>query len=221
MVAATGPDRVVTGLGGHGVAVIYDGAEPGPSVMIRSELDALPIVETGTATWVSERPGVAHLCGHEGHLTILAGVARALGRVRPARGRVILLAQPAEEDGSGAAAVIADPRFGAVTPDWAFALHNMPGVPLGACWLAPGPMNCASVGLKVALGGRTAHAAEPDAAISPGPAIARLIPGLAALGPGGTLRPVSGWPPSPMPVSASLRSASRRGRARSGPPCAR
>ena len=189
MVQPSGPDRVLTGLGGHGVAVVYQGREAGPSVMIRSELDALPIVETGTAPWASERPGVAHLCGHEGHLTILAGVARMLGRSRPARGRVILMAQPAEEDGSGAAAVIADPRFAEVTPDWAFALHNMPGVPLGACWLAPGPMNCASVGLKVALGGRTAHAAEPHAAVSPGPAIARLIPGLAGLGQGGDLTP--------------------------------
>ena len=189
MVQPSSPDRVLTGLGGHGVAVVYQGREAGPSVMIRSELDALPIVETGTAPWVSERPGVAHLCGHEGHLTILAGLARMLGRSRPARGRVILMAQPAEEDGSGAAAVIADPRFAEVTPDWAFALHNMPGVPLGACWLAPGPMNCASVGLKVALGGRTAHAAEPHSAVSPGPAIARLIPGLAGLGPGGELTP--------------------------------
>ncbi len=189
MVKPTAPDRVVTGLGGHGVAVVYDGADPGPSVMIRSELDALPIVETGTAPWASQHPGVAHLCGHDGHLAILAGCARAIGRARPARGRVILLAQPAEEDGSGAAAVIADPRFAALTPDWAFALHNMPGVPLGECWLAPGPMNCASVGLKIALGGRTAHAAEPDAAVSPGPAIARLIPGLAGLGLGGDLTP--------------------------------
>ena len=189
MVAPTGPDQVVTGLGGHGVAVVYNGSGAGPTVMIRSELDALPIHETGTLPWVSQRSGIAHLCGHDGHLTILAGVARMVGRARPARGRVILLAQPAEEDGSGAAAVMADPRFGALTPDWAFALHNMPGVPLGECWLAPGPMNCASVGLKIALGGKTAHAAEPDAAISPGPAIARLIPGLAALGQGGELLP--------------------------------
>ena len=189
MVTPTAPDRVLTGLGGHGVAVVYDGAQPGPTVMIRSELDALPIVETGRAPWVSERPGIAHLCGHDGHLTILAGVARAVGRARPARGRVILLAQPAEEDGSGAAAVLADSRFDALTPDWAFALHNMPGVPLGDCWLAPGPVNCASVGLKIVLGGRTAHAAEPGAAISPGPSIARLIPGLAGLGQGGDLTP--------------------------------
>ena len=188
-VAPTRPDQVIRGLGGHGVAVIYHGAEPGPTVMIRAELDALPITETGRPAWVSERPGVAHLCGHDGHLTILAGLARRLGLARPARGRVVLLAQPAEEDGAGAAAVLADPRFAPLRPDWSFALHNMPGAPLGTCWLAAGPANCASLGLKIALEGHTAHAAEPQAARSPAMAIARLIPGLASLGPGGPLTP--------------------------------
>lgn len=184
--APTAPDRVLTGLGGHGVAAVY-GTAPGPTVMIRAELDALPIVETGTAPWVSETPGVAHLCGHEGHLTILLGLAQTLARRRPATGRVILLGQPAEENGAGAAAVLADPRFAEIAPDWAFALHNFPGAPLGECWLKPGPMNCASVGLKITLQGRTSHASEPDKGLSPGPALARLIPALAALGPGGAL----------------------------------
>ncbi|QYK43614.1 MAG: amidohydrolase [Paracoccaceae bacterium] len=187
MVTPTRPTRVIERLGGHGVAVVYDGPSPGPTVMIRAELDALPIPETGRADWVSEVPGVAHLCGHEGHLTILAGLSRLLARRRPASGRVVLLAQPAEEDGSGAAAVLADPAFAGISPDWAFALHNMPGMPLGHVWLKPGPMNCASVGLKVGLAGRTAHASEPGAGLSPGLAVARLIPGLAALGAEGPL----------------------------------
>lgn len=181
-----GADRVVTGLGGHGVAAVYDGAAEGPTVMIRAELDALPIVETGTAPWASAVPGVAHLCGHDGHLAILAGVAATLER-RPARGRVVLLAQPAEEDGSGAAAVLADPRFAELRPDWAFALHNFPGAPLGAAWLKDGPMNCASVGMRAVLYGRTSHAAEPEAALSPAAALARLVTGLPGLGSGGPL----------------------------------
>lgn len=181
-------DRVVTGLGGHGVAAVYQGVAPGPTVMVRAELDALPIAETGTAEWASAVPGVAHLCGHDGHLTILAGVAEVLER-RPARGRVVLLAQPAEEDGSGAAAVLADPRFAGLCPDWAFALHNFPGAPVGTCWLAEGPMNCASVGMRAMFHGRTAHAAEPEAALSPGPAVARLVAGLPGLAAGGALVP--------------------------------
>ena len=156
----TGPDRLLTGLGGHGVASVYDGAAPGPAVMLRAELDALPIEEVGTPPYRSETPGTAHLCGHDGHITILAGVARWLGQNRPARGRAILLFQPAEEDGAGAARVIADPQFAEIRPDIALSLHNMPGVPLGQARLAPGIMNCASRGMTMGRPVRTAAAAS-------------------------------------------------------------
>ena len=182
-----GPDAVVTGLGGHGVAAIFDGARPGPTVLFRCELDALPIHEISDAAHRSEIDGKAHLCGHDGHMTILLGLARLLARNRPASGRVILMFQPAEEDGSGAAAVIADPKFDRLHPDWAFSLHNMPGCGLGACWLAEGPVNCASVGMKITLEGKTSHAAQPEFGVSPAQAMARLIPALAALGQGGAL----------------------------------
>jgi len=185
--APTTPDRVLTGLGGHGVALVYNGAAAGPTVMIRSELDALPIFELSRLDYRSETPGTAHLCGHDGHSAILAGVARVLSRRRPARGRAVLLFQPAEEDGSGAAAVLADAAFAAIAPDYAFALHNLPGLPLGRVVLMPGPANCASRGLKIVLTGKTSHAAQPEAGITPALAVARLIPGLMALGPGGVL----------------------------------
>ncbi len=189
VVAALGaqPDKVVTGLGGHGVAAVFDGAGPGPTVLFRCELDALPIHEISDAAHRSEIEGKAHLCGHDGHMTILLGLARLLARKRPASGRVILMFQPAEEDGSGAAAVIADPKFDGLHPDWAFSLHNMPGCKLGACWLAEGPVNCASVGMKIMLEGKTSHAAQPEFGVSPAQAMARLIPALAALGTGGAL----------------------------------
>lgn len=191
VVAALGalPDRVVSGLGGHGVAAVFEGAAPGPTVLFRSETDALPIHEISDAPHRSTRDGVAHLCGHDGHTTILLGLARLLARQRPARGRVVLIFQPAEEDGSGAAAVVADPRFAPFHPDWAFSLHNMPGIALGACWLAPGPMSCASVGLKIQLDGKTSHAAQPERGVSPGLAMAGLIPALTGLGTGGDLSP--------------------------------
>lgn len=184
--ADTGPDKVMTGLGGHGVAAVFEGRSPGPSLMFRCELDALPIEETGDLPHRSTVPGAGHLCGHDGHMAILGGVARALSRTRPAQGRVVLLFQPAEENGSGAAAVIGDPAWSAIAPDFAFALHNMPGVPVGRALLAEGVVNCASRGLRIRLTGRTAHASEPEKGISPMPALARLMPALSGLGTGGT-----------------------------------
>lgn len=183
------PDRVEVGLGGHGVAAVFESGLPGPTVMFRAELDALPIEELSQAEHRSKISGVGHLCGHDGHSTILLGLARLLARRRPAHGRAVLLFQPAEEDGSGAAAVLADPRFSSLAPDWAFALHNMPGLALGYVAAKSGPANCASQGLKVALKGKTSHASVPERGISPALALARLIPAAIAAGGGGDVVP--------------------------------
>lgn len=183
------PDRIETGLGGHGVAGVFVGADPGPTLMFRAELDALPIDELSSANHRSAIAGVGHLCGHDGHSTILLGLARLIARRRPARGRVVLLFQPAEEDGSGAAAVLSDPRFGSLAPDWAFALHNMPGVALGRAAVKSGPANCASQGVKITLTGKTSHASVPERGISPALALAHLIPKAIATGGGGAVVP--------------------------------
>jgi amidohydrolase len=183
------PDQVHTGLGGHGVAAVFDSGHPGPSVMFRAELDALPITEISEFPHRSTRPGTGHLCGHDGHMALLIGLARLLARQRPARGRVILMFQPAEEDGSGAAAVLADPAFAALIPDWAFAIHNLPGVALGHALVKPGVVNCASQGLKITLGGKTAHASQPEAGTSPGLALAALITAFSTLAPPAPLAP--------------------------------
>jgi amidohydrolase len=185
--APTAPDGVVSGLGGEGVAVIYQGAGPGPTVMFRAELDALPIEELSGAPYSSQVVGKAHLCGHDGHMAILAALGRGLGRVRPKSGRVVLLFQPAEETGAGAAAVIADARFAEVAPDYVFALHNAPGIPLGEVALREGIVNCASRGMRVILNGTTAHASRPETGTSPMQAVASLMPALTALGSGGAL----------------------------------
>jgi len=179
------PAEIVANLGGHGLAAIWTGPAPGPTLLFSAELVALPIEEISTRPHRSQNPGRAHLCGHDGHSTILIGLARMLSRRAPARGRVIPMFQPAEEDGSGALAVTADPRYGALTPDWAFALHTMPGLVFGQARLAPGPFACASQGLKITLTGKTAHASLPHTGLSPTGALADLIPSLQALGPGG------------------------------------
>jgi len=175
------PDGLLAGLGGRGVAARFDGPEDGPSVLLRAELDALPIQEAGDGPHHSERPGVAHLCGHDGHMTFIAGVASRLARLRPPRGRVWLLLQPSEETGEGARRVVADPRFREIDPDWAFAIHNLPGYPLGRVLVREGTFACGSVGLLARLHGTTAHAAHPELARSPAATVARLIPRLDGL----------------------------------------
>ena len=127
----TQPDQVIAEIGGHGVAFVYEGREPGPTVMFRAELDALPIAERSTASYRSRRVGRAHLCGHDGHMASLAALGLGFAARRPRRGRAVLLFQPAEETGAGAARVLEDPKFEAVAPDFVFAWHNMPGLPFG------------------------------------------------------------------------------------------
>lgn len=189
MLAPTRPDAVLTAMGGHGVAAIYDSGAPGPTILFRAELDALPIEELGEVEHRSTVPGKAHLCGHDGHSTILLGLARILSRSRPTSGRVILMFQPAEENGAGAAAVIADARYPGIRPDWAFSLHNMAGIDFGVARLGPGPTNCASCGAWIRLTGSTAHASRPADGRSPMKAISELMPALEACGSGKPLGP--------------------------------
>lgn len=175
------PDRIVTGLGGAGVAVVFEAEKPGPTLMFRCELDALPIPETRDSAHRSRVPGKGHMCGHDGHMTMISALARGLARQRPGRGRVVLLFQPAEETGAGALAVLEDPAFDSIRPDFSFSLHNIPGMPLGHVDLVDGPVNCASRGMRVRLSGRTAHASTPRSGRSPMMAVAALMPALAAL----------------------------------------
>ena len=181
------PSRILTGLGGHGVAALFDSGKPGPTVLFRAELDGLPIEELSDAPWRSLIPGKGHLCGHDGHMTMLFALGRLLSRKPVASGRVVLMFQPAEEDGSGARAVVADPAFAEIAPDWAFAIHNEPGRAFGYVSTRAGLINCASRGLAIKLSGKTAHAANPEDGLSPARTVSDLIPALSALGTGGAL----------------------------------
>ena len=182
--ARHGANRVEPELGGHGV-VAHFGDSPGPSLLFRAELDALPIEESLAIEHASAHPGVSHKCGHDGHMTIACGLGLLLARHPPTRGRMTLLFQPAEETGTGAAAVLADPRW---NDEWGsdgrYAFHNLPGHALGEVSVRAGPMNFASVGLRVELLGKTSHAAEPEHAISPRAAVAKLLHELPELGAG-------------------------------------
>ncbi len=178
-----GADQIWQGLGGHGVAAAFHGAAPGPTVLLRCELDGLPIRELSDLPYRSQVDGKGHLCGHDGHMVCLLGVADHLAQ-RPATGRVILLFQPAEETGAGAQAVIEDPRWPEIRPDFAFAWHNVPGRPLGEVGLCAGPGNCASRGMQILLQGKSSHAAAPEDGLSPAAAMAALMTALPGLSEG-------------------------------------
>ncbi|MER8748011.1 amidohydrolase [Mesorhizobium sp. M1050] len=187
MLRETGPNSILTKIGGHGVAAIYDSGKPGPRVLLRCELDGLPIEDIADIPYRSTVSGKGHQCGHDGHMAMIAAMARLLGRKHPQRGAVILMFQPAEEDGSGARKVVEDAAFAELKPDFAFAIHNMPGVPFGQVRIVDGPVCCASRGIMLKLTGRTAHASQPETGVSPMPAISRLMPELSAMSsPGGT-----------------------------------
>lgn len=179
--AATVPDQLLTslgGLGGHGVAAVYNGSKPGPTMLLRAELDGLPIPETSGVSHFSRSPGNSHACGHDGHMAMLAGAATLLRTNRPKCGRVVLLFQPAEENGMGARAILNDSTFEHLRPDMAFALHNLPGGPLGQIFVRSGTFSMGSIGIVLKLTGRIAHAAYPETGNSPASALAQLISAL-------------------------------------------
>jgi amidohydrolase len=175
------PDALIADIGGHGVAAVFKGRDVGPRLLVRCELDALPIPETIDLAYGSTTKGVSHKCGHDGHMTIAAGLAAQLGTRKPARGSVVVLFQPAEETGEGARLVIEDPAFVDLHPDYVFALHNLPGYPLRQVVMKSGVFASASSGLTIHLQGQTSHAAEPEAGRSPALAVAQLIQLISAL----------------------------------------
>ncbi|MEP0712357.1 amidohydrolase [Algoriphagus sp.] len=175
------PDQTIQSIGGYGLAFIFKGKNPGPRSLFRAELDALPIHETGNSSYKSQTSGKAHLCGHDGHMTILCGLGERLAAQKPDSGEVVLLFQPAEETGEGARRILDDPKFQEIKPDYAFALHNLPGFPLHHLVTRKGTFAAGSTGLTILLTGKTSHAAHPDAGINPARAISLLIQTLPTL----------------------------------------
>ncbi|HVA99146.1 MAG TPA: amidohydrolase [Bacteroidia bacterium] len=169
------PDKIITNIGGYGLAAIFNGKAPGKTVMIRSELDALPIQEQNTFQYRSQNDGISHKCGHDGHIVMVAGLAALLALQKPESGRVILLFQPAEETGQGAKAMVEDSKFKALKPDFIFGLHNLPGFPTNQIVIRNGTFASASKGMIIQLEGKTSHAAEPENGISPANAMASLM----------------------------------------------
>lgn len=168
------PDKLIPNLGSTGFAAIYEGKKPGKTVLFRCELDALPIAETDAFDHKSVNKGVSHKCGHDGHMAILCGLATELHKNKPETGVVILLFQPAEEDGSGAQKVFSDSNFQVLQPDYVFALHNLPGYLTNQIVVKNDSFTCAVNSMIIKLEGKTAHAGEPEKGTNPALAIAEI-----------------------------------------------
>jgi amidohydrolase len=154
--------EIQTGVGHTGVVGVLDGHQPGPVVMVRFDMDALPIAEETTHDFKSETPGVMHACGHDGHVAIGLGVATLLARHRQElRGSVKFVFQPAEEGEGGAMAMLKDGVLANPRPDAAFGLHIYNQLPLGVVTAGAGPVMAAAERFHCRVTGRGGHGAMP------------------------------------------------------------
>jgi amidohydrolase len=167
--------NVIENVGGNSLLTIIESGKAGKTILLRADFDALPIQEESLLPYCSRQQNVAHLCGHDGHTAILLGVAEMLSIQPLSSGKVILLFQAEEETGTGAEKVLLHPDFQKLQPEFTFALHNLPGFPLGSIIIKDEHFASASIGLIAKLLGKTSHAAHPERAISPAKALANLM----------------------------------------------
>lgn len=160
---------------------VFDTGHAGPTTLFRGDFDAVRVDETIDVPYASETAGVAHKCGHDGHATILLGLAEQLHLHPLEKGRTLLFFQAAEETGEGATQLLETGVLDEYRPDRVFALHNIPGAPLGTVICKNGSFTCSVVSCDIELHGRTSHAAEPLKALSPYPAAKAITDELLAL----------------------------------------
>lgn len=177
--------EVTTGLAKTGVIAMLEGSDVDPSaptVMLRFDMDALPIQEETGAEYASQNPGVMHACGHDGHTAIGIAVARLLHKHRAGmRGRVKLLFQPAEEALGGAEAMLAAGALENPRPQACLALHLWNEKPAGWIGAADGPVLAAGDIFTVSIAGKGGHGALPQLAVDPILAAAQMVTALQSI----------------------------------------
>jgi amidohydrolase len=179
--------EVTKGVGKTGVVGLLEGAKPGPTLLIRFDMDALPITEETGAEYASHNAGVMHACGHDGHTAIGLTVAKMLHARRDGlAGTVKFVFQPAEEtlgeEGlGGAEMMIRDGVLDAPKPDYALSLHLWNEQPLGWLGVAAGPVMAGADEFKVRLIGRGGHGAIPQAVVDSIVAAAQIVTALQSI----------------------------------------
>ncbi|CAM2172042.1 hippurate hydrolase [Burkholderia latens] len=166
---------VSRGLGGTGVVASLPGADPHRGIVLRADLDALPIHEANDFAHASCTHGIMHACGHDGHTVMLLGAARVLKELPQLPGTVHFVFQPGEEGGAGARRMIDDGLFDQYPTEAVFGMHNWPGLPAGHFGLRTGPIMAAGSRFRITVTGKGAHAAQPHLGIDPVPLACSIV----------------------------------------------
>jgi len=168
--------EVTTGIAKTGVIAMIEGEKPGPVIMLRFDIDALPIDEQTGAEYASQNAGAMHACGHDGHIAIGLTVARLLNERRSElAGSIKLVFQPAEEGAGGATTMIAEGTLENPAPAQCLGLHIWNEKPLGWLGIAPGPVMATAGAFDIIVTGRGGHGAMPHKAVDPVVAAAQII----------------------------------------------
>ncbi len=174
--------EVTTGVAETGVVGLLEGSMPGPVILIRFDMDALPIAEQTGAAYASENPGVMHACGHDGHVSVGLTVARLLGEQREKlHGAVKFIFQPAEEGMGGAermleAGILENPQV-----DYALSMHLWNECPVGWVGVTTGPLMAGADVFDVLIEGKGGHGAMPQQTTDPIVAAAQIITALQSI----------------------------------------
>jgi amidohydrolase len=181
-----GCDEVATGLGRTGVVGVIKGRKPAGKgdlkvIGLRADMDALPIVEATDLPYASKNPGLMHACGHDGHTAMLLGAARYLAETRNFAGDAVVIFQPAEEGGAGAAAMIKDGLMDRFGIEQVYGMHNGPGIPVGSFAIRSGPIMASTDDIEIKIEGLGGHAARPHKCIDSVLVGAQLITALQSI----------------------------------------
>jgi len=171
--------EVRSGVGGTGVVALLEGVKSGPVVLVRADMDALPIHEETGASYASQNPGVMHACGHDGHTAVLLTVAKILNSHRSElAGTVKFMFQPAEEGMGGAEKMIAAGVLENPSVDTALALHVWNEKPIGWIGIGNGPVMAGAEIFKIKVLGKGGHGAAPHLGVDPVLAAAQIVSAL-------------------------------------------
>jgi amidohydrolase len=174
--------EVQTGVGQTGVVALLEGERPGPTILLRFDMDALPMTELSEGAYTSQNSGVMHACGHDGHTAMGLALADIMaGYQKEMAGTLKFLFQPAEEGLGGALAVMADGVLDNPRPDVAFAMHLWTPSPIGKIRVVDGPCMASSSVFTLTVQGKGGHGAAPHLAVDPILAAAHIVAALQSI----------------------------------------